>query len=238
MLARNTSDIIVALDGTGLQQVKLQVDNTLAMGIAIKSNLYFMILATLGDKVLAAIIDSKSGIETGCCFNRRRTIVEVKLVITDNNGKILKNVATERTKNKSDGMLAEASAIATSPDHNIIYLLTGYHVYGKDKCVAMSLDRQIIFTYQDEMHAGIRGICMGPEGFVFLSVHKNKVIMLNDKGEKLEDIINVPLRDPQSSTPDNEFVGYIAFDKSSRKLYVDWKYWYNENRVLAYKIIY
>ena len=157
-------------------------------------------------------------------------------MITDINGKILTNILTETRVDRSGGILSETRAMAVSPDHKAIYLVTGNipHTCGGDKCVALSFDGQIIFTYQDKTRTTIKGVCCDSEGHVFLI---NKVIMLNNKGERLKDIIDVLLQSEINNIP-NEFIEYIAFGQLNWRLYVGWERWCVESWVLICNIRY
>ena len=232
MLALDGSDVLVSLDDSCLQRISVLPDDTISPGPTIKLKMMFIQMARLGDNILALVLERSS--KKSCCFTRSET-QDFKLVITDTNGKIITNILSEtRTEG---GILSETRRMTINQDQKTIYLVTGNipHVSGGDKCVALSLGGRIIFTYQDRTCSPFKGVCCDSECHVFLTCQRNKVITLNNKGEAVQDIIDVPVQTPIENIP-NEFIAFIAFDQLKKRLYIEWEHWGVDTKVLIYDL--
>ena len=232
MLALDGSDVLVSLGDSCLQRISVLPDDTISPGPTIKLKMMFIQMTRLDDNILALVLERS--IKKSCCFTRSET-QDFKLVITDTNGKIITDILSEtRTEG---GILSETRRMTINQDQKTIYLVTGDipHVSRGDKCVALSLDGQIIFTYQDRTCSPIRGVCCGSEGHVFLTCQRNKVITLNNKGEAVQDIIDVPVQTPIENIP-NEFFAFVAFDQLNKRLYIEWEHWGVDTKVLIYDL--
>ena len=232
MLALDGSDVLVSLDDSCLQRISVLPDDTLSPGPTIKLKMMFIQMTRLDDNILALVLEISS--KKACCFTRSET-QDFKLVITDTNGKIITNILSEtRTEG---GILSETRRMTINQDQKTIYLVTGDipHVSGGDKCVALSLGGQIIFTYQDRTCSPFKGVCCDSEGHVFLTCQRNKVITLNTNGEAVQDIIDVPVQTPIENIP-NEFFAFVAFDHLNKRLYIEWEHWGVDTKVLIYDL--
>ena len=139
------------------------------------------------------------------------------IFIMDKTGREIQRIVTDAKG--TDEKFSVIRYMCKSPRYKAVYL-TG----NKLGCTCISMDGEIIATYEEANSRSHWGVCCDNDGDVFVSCpDQHKVIILDSKGEKIKDLIVSKGMDP----------GFIAYDQHSNKIYV----WSDQKKlVLVYKI--
>ena len=126
------------------------------------------------------------------------------IFLMDKHGKELRRIITD-TKGPGE-MFSVIRYISTSADSDVIYVIDR-----KRGCMGVSLSGKIGFTYKEPGTREHWGVCNDKDGNVYISCpDTDKIVTLNSKGEKTNDLVAVKGMDP----------GFMGYDQTFDKLFV------------------
>ena len=139
------------------------------------------------------------------------------IFVMDKNGKEVRRIITD-TKGR-DAVFSVVRFICISTDDNVLYVTDS-----KRGCIGLSMTGDVLFAYKETKTKEHWGVCTDKNGCVYLSCpDTDKIVMLNNKGEKIKDLLQKKGMDP----------GFMSFSKLSDSLFV----WSDQVKyVLIYKL--
>ena len=183
------SSIVVSLPKEKcLQYMSIDSDNDISLRNKIKTNLRCNKLVKYQESIIAHAYDDSHRF-----FN-----------VIDKDGQEVRCILSE--SRNSNGIFNKIRFLSISSDNKILYVTDEQH-----GCIGLSMNGEVVFRKKGSGTPNHWGISIDPMGFVYIaSYDEDKVVAINDRGEKLKDLVHLKALRPCA----------ISFSEADNRLFV------------------